>query len=99
MNQAGAVWTVYVLRSLKNGWLYIGMTNDIDRRLREHNRGYNRSTKGKGPFELVHTEMFSTRAEARVRERQLKTGTQRERLRLELADARDLPAGSRLGCR
>jgi predicted GIY-YIG superfamily endonuclease len=32
------IWTVYVLRSLSNGWLYTRMTNDIDRRRREHNR-------------------------------------------------------------
>jgi len=74
MNQTGEVWTVYVLRSLSKGWLYIGMTNDLERRLREHNRGYNRSTKGKGPFELVHTETFATRVEARAREKHLKTG-------------------------
>ena len=48
------MWYVYVLRSDKNGWLYIGLTKDVDRRLSEHNRGYNRSTKGKGPFRLVY---------------------------------------------
>ncbi len=85
MNQTGEVWTVYVLRSLSNGWLYTKMTNDLDRRRREHNRGYNRSTKGKGPFELVDTETFSTRAEARVREKHLKTSTQRKRLRRQFA--------------
>jgi len=35
-------YTVYALVSLTNGWLYIGLTNDLARRLREHNRGYNR---------------------------------------------------------
>jgi putative endonuclease len=75
------MWTVYVLRSVKNGWLYIGLTNDVERRVREHNRGYNRSTKGKGPFELVHSEVFASRPEARAREKQLKTGTGREWLK------------------
>jgi len=74
-------WVVYVLRSRRTGWLYIGLTNDIRRRLREHNRGYNRSTKGRGPFELLRTESFATRPEARLREKYLKSGTGREQLK------------------
>ena len=67
------MWTVYVLRSLKNGWFYIGMTSALAVRLLHHNRGYNRSTKGKGPFVLVHSERFGSRGEARVREKELKS--------------------------
>jgi len=74
-------WTVYVLHSLKNRWFYIGLTNDLLRRVREHNRGYNRSTKGKGPFQIVHKEAYSTRTEARAREKYLKSGVGREYLR------------------
>jgi putative endonuclease len=85
MAEQGEGWTVYVLRSLRNGWLYIGLTNDVTRRLQEHNRGYNCSTKGKGPFELVHQELHETRAEARTREKYLKTGAQRELLRQRFA--------------
>ena len=77
----GATWTVYVLCSLKNRWFYIGLTNDLLRRVREHNRGYNRSTKGKGPFKIVHAEAYSTRAGARAREKYLKSGVGREYLR------------------
>ena len=86
------MWNVYVLRSLKNDWLYIGLTNDLDRRVREHNRGYNRSTKGKGPFELVHYEEFETRPRARRREIYLKSGIGRETLkRLPRCVGGDLP--------
>ena len=77
----GNGYTVYVLRSLRNGWFYIGMTDDLDRRVREHNRGYNRSTKGKGPFAVIHSEQFATRPEARGREKHLKTTKGREWLR------------------
>ena len=80
MSGAGT-WTVYVLYSLKNRWFYIGLTNDLLRRVREHNRGYNRSTKGKGPFQVVRTEAYSTRTEARAREKYLKSGVGREYLR------------------
>ncbi len=55
----------------------MGLSNDIARRLREHNRGYSRSTKGKGPFVLIHSEAFATRADARLREKYLKTGVGR----------------------
>ena len=72
------MWTVYILVSQKNNWLYIGLTNCLDRRLAEHNRGYNRSTKGKGPFALLHQETFASRAEARQREKSLKSGSGRE---------------------
>lgn len=74
------MWTVYVLRSRKNGWLYIGLTNDSDRRKAEHDKGYNRSTKGKGPFDLPQSEVFATRPEARQREKYLKSGVGRELL-------------------
>jgi len=73
--------TVYVLRGLKSGWFYIGMTNDLARRLCEHNSGYNCSTRGKGSFIVLRKEEFATRVEARRRERELKSGQGREFLR------------------
>ena len=87
------MWIVYVLRSRKNGWLYIGLTNDVARRLREHNRNYNKSTKGKGPFELIHTETFATRAQARAREKHLKSGAGREMLKKTCVPAPTISAG------
>jgi predicted GIY-YIG superfamily endonuclease len=72
------MWTVYVLRSQYNGGLYIGMTCDLKRRLHEHNRGYNKSTKGKGPFDLLWSEQFPDREHARAREKYLKSVAGRE---------------------
>ncbi len=68
------MWYVYVLRSTRNGRYYIGSTNDLDRRLAEHKRGKSRYTRHAGPFQLVYTEEFSTRVEARRREQALKGG-------------------------
>ena len=68
------MWYVYVLRSLTNRRLYTGSTNDLQRRLAEHQRGKTRYTRHGGPFELVHVEEFGTRLEARQRERALKSG-------------------------
>ena len=56
------------------------MTKNLDRRLKEHNEGKNRSTKGFAPFEVVHVEKFEERTEARKREKYLKSGTGREYL-------------------
>ena len=66
--------SVYVLRSLKDGKLYIGMTTDLQRRLQEHNHGKNPSTRHRRPLVLLHTEVYPTRAEAAKRERFLKSG-------------------------
>lgn len=71
----GMAFTVYVLRN-GAGALYIGQTADLERRLAEHVSGAGGWTGGRdrGPWELVHTEEFETRAEAVARERALKRG-------------------------
>ena len=78
------MWDVYVIRSLKNGRLYTGSTNDLERRLQEHDRGKNRYVRYAGPFELVYTEEHGTRLEARQREIFLKSGRGRALLKREL---------------
>ena len=60
---------VYVMRSRVSGRHDIGTTSDIDRRLADHNRGKNRSMKGRGPFEVVLVELYGSRREAGARER------------------------------
>jgi len=73
---------VYILVSeIKGLRFYIGMAQDIDRRLKEHNSGKSRSTKGYVPWKLFKTEVFETRMEARNREKYLKSGAARERIR------------------
>jgi putative endonuclease len=74
------MWYIYVLRSTKNGRLYTGSTNDLERRLGEHQRGHSKYTKHAGPFELVYREEYDTQLEARRRELYLKTGHGREEL-------------------
>jgi putative endonuclease len=66
--------TVYVLRSQKTGYRYIGQTADITRRLTEHNAGLTRSTKFQVPFSIEYTEEYPDRRSATQRERFLKTG-------------------------
>ena len=66
------MYYVYILKSKKDEQLYIGSTNDLRRRLSEHNSGQVRSTKGRYPFELRYYEAFYTEENARKREHTLK---------------------------
>ena len=80
-------FTVYVLRSLRNGRHYVGLTSRrVEQRLEEHNRGYPRGWSSRnGPFEVVYQEKHEGEGEARARERFLKSGRGREWLRGRLA--------------
>lgn len=69
---------VYVLRSLKDSRLYKGLTQDLDKRLKQHNNGENKSTKGFMSWILIHQEVFETRLEARKTEKFFKSGAGRE---------------------
>ncbi|MFH1559992.1 MAG: GIY-YIG nuclease family protein [Chloroflexota bacterium] len=71
---------VYVLRN-SQGQLYVGFTADLERRVRQHQEGKAGWTRTRGPWELVHYETFSDRAEALQRERNLKRGRTNKGLR------------------
>ncbi len=77
-NQMRQKCWVYVIQSEKDGWTYTGRTNDVERRLNDHNRGKMKSTSCHLPFKLIHTEEFSSRSEAMIREKFLKSGKGRE---------------------
>jgi putative endonuclease len=68
----------YVIKSLKSGILYKGSTEDLNRRLEEHNAGLSNYTSKHIPWELVLFESFETRTEALKREKWYKTGVGRE---------------------
>jgi putative endonuclease len=78
------MYSVYVLRSQSSGRLYVGYASDVTQRLGQHNHGISKSTKNRGPWELVYSEEFETRIEAMGRERRLKTGRGREELKRTL---------------
>ena len=61
--------------------LYKGSTDNLDRRILQHNQGKVKSTKGWRPWTLVHFETFDSREDAYNREMQLKTGAGREFLK------------------
>ncbi len=75
---------VYVLRSLKNGSLYIGYTADLKKRFKEHNNGENMSTKPFTPYRIIFYEAFLNRTDAKNREEYLKSGYGRRTLKTTL---------------
>ncbi len=75
------MYYVYVLESEVDGRLYKGLTQDLKRRLNQHNKGANKSTKGFLPWKIVYSEVFETRIEARSHEKYLKSGIGREFLK------------------
>ena len=71
------MFTVYILRTSSNT-LYIGQTNNLEKRLKEHQTKGTKSAKYTRYFsnlELVYSETYSTRKEAMQREAQLKRWT------------------------
>ncbi len=81
------MYLVYVLQSLVNFRYYVGQTNNLDRRLLEHNSGFSKYTSFSRPFKLVYSEKFYTRQDALAREKQLKSGKGREWLKSILVRA------------
>lgn len=64
---------VYVLESLKDGDRYVGFTNNLKRRIEEHNKGRNFSTNPRKPFKLIYVEICTNKNDAIRRERYFKS--------------------------
>lgn len=73
--------TVYAIKSQKDGRIYVGITKNLTQRIETHNKGEVFSTKGYRPWKLFYTELYKTMAEARNREKQLKSGYGKEYLK------------------
>ncbi len=69
------MWYVYVLASKKDDKLYVGSTNDLKRRLKEHEQGRCESTKCRRPFELQAYIAVKEESVARNLEKYFKTGS------------------------
>jgi putative endonuclease len=69
------MWFVFVLRSRRDEDLYIGSTNDIQRRLAEHNSGMVESTRPRLPFDLEAYVAVRDKARAVELEQYFKTGS------------------------
>lgn len=77
---------VYVLESGKDGARYVGLTQNLTRRLIEHNQGKSFATASRRPFRLIYFEGCRSKRDAERRERYLKTTQGRRFLGLRLAE-------------
>lgn len=68
------MYGVYILRSKKDNTLYTGYSNDVRRRLLEHQNGKVYSTREKRPIEMIFCELYKNRKDAIQREKFFKTG-------------------------
>ncbi len=67
------MYFVYIIKSINIHRYYIGSTENVDKRLSNHNSGKVRSTKAFRPWEIVHTETYDDRTDAVKREKQIKS--------------------------
>ncbi len=63
---------VYIIKSLRKKWYYVGSTNRLNERVEEHNSGQVKSTCHYVPFRLVYRKQFRFENDARLYERKLK---------------------------
>lgn len=66
------MWDLYIIKSLKVKRYYIGVTENIIRRLEQHNSGNSKSTKPYRPWIMVYSEKYLNKKEAFKREFYLK---------------------------
>ena len=72
---------LYVIKDEVGGGIYVGITNNLERRLKEHNAGYQGYTKRFKAIVLIYTEDCVDYKEARKREKYFKSGCGREFLK------------------
>ena len=69
------MWYVYILKSSKDGQFYTGSTNNLRRRVREHQQGQCESTRHRTPVELEAYIAVQSELTARNLEKYLKSGS------------------------
>jgi putative endonuclease len=76
---------IYILEC-RGGTLYVGSTNDIEKRVAAHNAGKGaKYTRGRTPVLLLYSESFATKGEALKREAALKRLSRKEKLLLTIS--------------
>ena len=80
------MYYVYVLFSKKDKLLYIGYTNDLKRRVKEHKNGKSPATKFRAPLVLIYYEAYIYWSDAKRREKYLKGGGGKSQLKIQIQD-------------
>jgi predicted GIY-YIG superfamily endonuclease len=77
-----------ILHSQASGRFYIGSTDNLDRRVAEHERGKILASRGRGPWTLAYSEKFTALAEARRRELEIKRWKSAKLIRQKVKSSR-----------
>ncbi|MEE8328449.1 MAG: GIY-YIG nuclease family protein [Thermodesulfovibrionia bacterium] len=76
------MYYVYAIKSKEKNYIYVGLTNNPQRRIKEHSYKKEKTTRVYAPFKAILIEKYRTRIEARKREKYLKSGVGKEYLKL-----------------
>ncbi len=87
LNMFNEFYFVYVLQSGLDNQFYIGYTNNLERRLKEHQQGKNISTAKRLPLKLVYFEGHLSKSDAERRERYFKTSKGKTTLKQLIRDS------------
>jgi len=74
------MYYLYILLNNQKSRTYTGVTNNLDKRFKEHNEGKVSSSSPYRPYHIAYTECFETLKEAKQREKFFKTTTGRRKL-------------------
>lgn len=77
---------VYVLKSKKDNQLYVGSTNNLEKRIKRHQRGLVSATRNRLPMELIFYEAYQDKFDALRREDYFKSTKGKRTLRLMLSE-------------
>ncbi|MCR4283934.1 MAG: GIY-YIG nuclease family protein [Parcubacteria group bacterium] len=75
------MYYTYAIKSEVRNYIYVGLTNNLDRRIKQHNDKKERTTRAYAPFRILFIEKFTTRTDARQKEKYLKSGAGKEYLK------------------
>ena len=85
------MYFVYLLKSLKDNKYYIGQTDDVEKRVKQHNSGLVKSTKSRRPFVLVGVQAYKSRNEARWLEYNLKNHSDKKKKFIKQFEIKEPP--------
>ena len=73
-------YCVYILYSVSVDRYYVGQTSNLEEQLKRHNQGKSKYTKSGIPWTLKYKESFTSRTEAMVKEKEIKSSESREQI-------------------
>jgi putative endonuclease len=79
-------WSIYALVSINRNWIYVGISDNLQRRFHEHASGWEKTTAPYRPFYLLELASSQTRGDARIVEKWYKTGYGKEVIRNLIRD-------------